>query len=133
MLNLEFFTSLFIFSPRYSLFNVGGTAALDVQVADNTFGPQDFEVVGGQLKVTIGMFFTKKILVCIGFHTKFNFIIDRIAPGSNATHVVVIRPSKFGYFNFTAAEVTYLPSENAAEVLLIRIYPVETEITYFYF
>ncbi len=39
---------------RYSLYNVGGTAALDVQVADNTFGPQDFEAVGGQLKIAIG-------------------------------------------------------------------------------
>lgn len=39
---------------RYSLYNVGGTAALDVQVADNTFGPQDFETVGGQLKIAIG-------------------------------------------------------------------------------
>nr|CAG4642084.1 EOG090X0EPM [Eurycercus lamellatus] len=78
---------------KYSLFNVGGTAALDIQLADNTFGAQDFEVVGGQLKVSI----------------------DRIPPGGNATHVVVLRPSRFGYFNFTAAEVSYLPSEDAAE------------------
>nr|CAG4643538.1 EOG090X0EPM [Ilyocryptus agilis] len=78
---------------KYSLFNVGGTAALDVHLADNTFGPQDFEVVGGQLKVSI----------------------DRIPPGGNATHVVVIRPTRFGYFNFTAAEVSYLPSEEATE------------------
>nr|CAG4636557.1 EOG090X0EPM [Eubosmina coregoni]SVE70092.1 EOG090X0EPM [Eubosmina coregoni] len=78
---------------KYSLFNVGGTAALDVQLADNTFGPLDFDVVGGQLKVSL----------------------DRIPPGGNATHVVVLRPSRFGYFNFTAAEVSYLPSEDATE------------------
>nr|CAG4646612.1 EOG090X0EPM [Macrothrix elegans] len=81
---------------KYSLFNVGGSAALNVQVADNTFGPQDFDVVGGQLRVSL----------------------DRIPPGANATHVVVLRPTKFGYFNFTAAEVSYLPSEDAAEPLL---------------
>nr|CAG4645157.1 EOG090X0EPM [Leptodora kindtii] len=81
---------------RYSLFNVGGSAALDVQIADNTFGLQDFEVVGGQLKVAI----------------------DRIAPGANATHVAVIRPLRYGYFNFTSAEVSYLPSEDAAEPII---------------
>nr|CAG4648920.1 EOG090X0EPM [Polyphemus pediculus] len=81
---------------KYSLFNVGGSVALDVQLADNTFSPQDFEVIGGQLKVAI----------------------DRIPPGGNATHVAVIRPSKFGYFNFTSAEVSYLPSEDATEPLI---------------
>nr|CAG4650526.1 EOG090X0EPM [Sida crystallina] len=81
---------------KYSLFNVGGTAALDVQLSDSTFSPQDFEVVGGQLKVAI----------------------DRIAPGANASHVAVIRPLRFGYFNFTAAEVSYLPAEDAAEPLI---------------
>nr|CAG4648284.1 EOG090X0EPM [Moina brachiata]SVE93291.1 EOG090X0EPM [Moina brachiata] len=79
---------------KYSFYNVGGTAALDVQLNDNTFGPQDFEVVGGQLKVSI----------------------DRIPPGANATHVAVIRPTRYGYFNFTSAEISYLSSEDAAEV-----------------
>lgn len=79
---------------KYSLFNIGGSAALDVQFSDNTFSPQDFDIVGGSLKVSI----------------------DRIPPGGNATHVAVIRPSKFGYFNFTSAEVSYLPSESATEV-----------------
>ena len=46
----------------------------------------------------------------------FTYSLDRIPPGGNATHVVVLRPTKFGYFNFTAAEVSYLPSEDATEV-----------------
>ena len=44
--------------------------------------------------------------------------LDRIPPGGNATHITVIRPSKFGYFNFTSAEVSYLPSESATEALI---------------
>jgi hypothetical protein len=44
------------------LFNIGGTAALDVQLADNSFGPLDFDVVGGQLKVSLGKIITNKNL-----------------------------------------------------------------------
>lgn len=52
----------------------------------------------------------------VGF-TEYILILntDRIPPGGNATHIAVIRPSKFGYFNFTSAEVSYLPSESATE------------------
>nr|CAG4641245.1 EOG090X0EPM [Eulimnadia texana] len=78
---------------KYSLFNIGGSAALDVQVTDNTFSAQDFDIVGGQLK----------------------FSLDRLAPGANASHVIVVRPTKYGYYNFTAAEVSYLPTEDASE------------------
>ena len=42
--------------------------------------------------------------------------LDRIPAGGSATHVAVIRPSKYGYFNFTSAEVSYLASEDATEV-----------------
>ena len=36
---------------------------------------------------------------------------DRLAAGANTTHALVLRPTKFGYFNFTSAEVTYRVSE----------------------
>lgn len=76
---------------EYKIFNVGGSPALNVQLSDNTFKPEDFQVVSGMLKIKI----------------------DRIAPGSNTTHTVVLRPSSSGYMNFSAAEIRYRVSEDA--------------------
>jgi hypothetical protein len=45
--------------------------------------PDDFDLVSGQL----------------------DYKLDRLAPGGNSSQTVVVRPRKFGYFNFTAAEV----------------------------
>jgi translocon-associated protein subunit beta len=75
---------------KYNLFNVGDNAATNVQVADSGFRQEDFDVVAGQTK----------------------YRLDRVAPGANASHTVVVRPKKFGYFNFTAAEVTYNAGES---------------------
>ncbi len=41
---------------------------------------------------------------------------ERIAPGTNVTHSVVLRPRQFGSMTYTAAQVTYFPSEEANEV-----------------
>merc|ERR1719381_154202 len=70
---------------KYNLFNVGDGAATNVKVQDNGFRAEDFDIVSGQLK----------------------YKLDRVAPGANSSQTVVVRAKKFGYFNFTAAEVSY--------------------------
>merc|ERR1712222_241451 len=77
---------------KYNLYNVGDNAATNVQVADSGFRQEDFDLVAGQTK----------------------YKLDRVAPGANASHGVVVRPKKFGYFNFTAAEATYSSDGGAA-------------------
>lgn len=78
----------------YNIYNVGGSAALDIKLSDNSFNPAYFEVTSGLL----------------------SFKLNRLAPGSNVTHTVVIRPLTFGYFNFTSADVSYRTSEDSQEV-----------------
>merc|ERR1719415_176173 len=70
---------------RYGLYNVGDSVASDIVLTEAGFGTDDFDVAGGQTVV------------------KFN----RIPPKANNTHILVVRPKKFGYFNFTSAEVKY--------------------------
>jgi len=78
---------------EYEIYNVGGSSALDTTLSDKSFPAAEFDVVHGNLEVKW----------------------ERIGPGNNVSHVVILRPKKPGYFNFTSAELSYLPSESATE------------------
>jgi hypothetical protein len=78
---------------KYSVFNVGSVTATNVELKDGSFGP-DFKVVGGNAEVNLG----------------------RIPPAANVSHTLVVRPIKFGYYNFTAAQVTYKSGDESSEV-----------------
>lgn len=81
---------------KYGLYNIGEQAALDISITDNGFQEADFETLGGQR----------------------NIRLDRLAAGANHSHVLVVRPLRAGYFNFTAAEVKYRPAEGVEQIQL---------------
>ncbi|TMS37382.1 hypothetical protein L596_004324 [Steinernema carpocapsae] len=83
------------FVLEYKLHNVGDRAALRVTLDDrHSFPTQAFEIVKGTLQVRW----------------------ERITPGSDVTHAVIVRPRTYGGYNNTAAVVTYYPSDEAKEV-----------------
>ncbi|CAK9805924.1 Translocon-associated protein subunit beta [Anthophora quadrimaculata] len=79
---------------KYTVYNVGNAAALEVEITDNSFHPDHFTHVSGEL----------------------NARIDRVPPYTNVSHIVVVRPRKFGYFNFTSAEILYRSKEDAGSL-----------------
>jgi len=79
---------------EYHLYNIGDKTALKVSLDDrNSFPTQSFQIVKGQLQVRW----------------------EKIEPGANVTHSVIVRPRTYGTFNYTAALVTYYPGEGAKE------------------
>jgi Translocon-associated protein beta (TRAPB). len=79
---------------QYTIYNIGNSVATNVVVSDSSFPPEAFEIQGGQ----------------------FKFVIDRVPPQTNVTHVVIVQPKSYGAFNFSFAEVSYKASENAEDV-----------------
>lgn len=76
----------------YRLYNVGDKIATKVTLDDTiNFQATYFEVIKGALSVEW----------------------DRIAPGSNVSHSVILKPLFSGTINYTAAEISYFPSETA--------------------
>jgi translocon-associated protein subunit beta len=76
---------------KYSIYNIGNQAALNVQLQDENFPPSDFEYASGFRSVK----WTK------------------ISSGSNVTHVAIVRPRMTGVFNFTSATVSYLQNDKS--------------------
>jgi len=70
---------------KYSIYNVGSGSAFDVELLDNTFAMSDFKIAAGLTKVKY----------------------ERIGPGSNVSHSVVLIPQNAGRFNFTYAQISY--------------------------
>merc|ERR1711936_670838 len=88
---------------KYNIYNVGTNVANQVKLTDNTFPPEYFARVLGQLSVEW----------------------RSIPPNSNVTHVVVLKPLQSGYFNFTSAELSYIPSEEASPQQAYTSFPGE--------
>lgn len=84
---------------KYSVYNVGNGVATHVSLTDHGFPSEAFDLISGKLEASI----------------------DRIAPTANVTHVVVVRPRSHGYFNFTAAEVSYRPIESSPQVRFLSV------------
>ncbi|KAL9988114.1 hypothetical protein ACROYT_G002519 [Oculina patagonica] len=78
---------------HYSIFNVGSGPATAVSLTDNSFPADEFKVLHGLLSVKW----------------------KTIAPGTNVSHTIILEPMKSGVFNFTAAQVSYKPSEDATD------------------
>lgn len=76
---------------KYSIYNIGNQAAMNVQLRDDNFPEYDFTYTSGFRSVKW----------------------PKISSGSNVTHVAVVVPKVTGLYNFTHAAVSYMPNSHA--------------------
>uniref|UniRef100_A0A0B7AMM4 Translocon-associated protein subunit beta n=1 Tax=Arion vulgaris TaxID=1028688 RepID=A0A0B7AMM4_9EUPU len=89
---------------EYKLYNVGDRVAFNVMLNENGFPQTTFSTISGGLRVTW----------------------ERIAPHSNVTHAVIVRPLKSGFHNFTSAEISYSQTEtNDIKIIGYSSFPGE--------
>ncbi|EDV20164.1 expressed hypothetical protein [Trichoplax adhaerens] len=75
---------------NYEIYNVGQGTATEVELQDDIISGDSMKLVRGILPV----------------------VWDRIPPGGNVTHAVVLKPIKVGPYNFTSARISYTMNEN---------------------
>lgn len=80
-------------SVKYTIYNIGNSAALSVKLEDGNFPENKFEYVTGFSKMKW----------------------SRIPPQSNVSHTFTIRPKVSGLYNITSALVSYIPSEKSTQ------------------
>ncbi|XP_029200068.1 translocon-associated protein subunit beta-like [Acropora muricata] len=78
---------------HYSIYNVGSGPATSVLLTDNSFPADQFNVLHGLLSVKW----------------------KAVAPGTNVSHTIILEPKRSGIFNFTSAQVSYQPFEDATD------------------
>ncbi|GMR54324.1 hypothetical protein PMAYCL1PPCAC_24519, partial [Pristionchus mayeri] len=80
---------------QYGLYNVGGKPATKVTLDDRQSYPKEyFDVVQGMLQTAV----------------------ERLNPGENITHTVVLSPKLSGVFNETAAHISYRPDVHSNQL-----------------
>jgi translocon-associated protein subunit beta len=91
ILNSEVFVNREM-TVEYRLYNVGAGTATNVHLSDVSFVPDDYEMVGGSSSVTFA----------------------RIAPQTNVSHCIVVKPIHVSIYNVTTATIRYEATENDA-------------------
>jgi len=90
---------------NYRIYNLGESTAYDIVLEDDSFPKNDFEVTSG---LTTSRW-------------------EKLAPGSNITHTLVVRPLASGYYDNRPAKISYRQSAKGQQQ---RGY--STTIGYFY-